>query len=216
MPRFPRHFVPALLLALVTTAPAAAQYRRQVEQLSPAFAVTGSVGVLFDYSETMNPVETPLPEENRRGLREVGTSPWVSVGARYGRGIAIYGSIGAAFPGDADLSGADPLTGASLEGTDDAGLITIYSVGASFIPLRDVMGLRIDLGPTWMDLGEGGSYLAVHVSAAAKFLEIGDRGGVLLAWDGFFAGGQHDRDGVEYQVRGGRMSGVRAGFEMAF
>lgn len=216
MPRLPLRsiFVTALLCASAT--PAAAQYRRQVEQLTPALAVTASVGALLGYSETMNPVETPPPEENRRGLREIGTSPWVSVGARYGRGIAIYGAIGAAFTGDAELSGADALTGASLEGSEDAGLITIYSIGASFIPLRDVMGLRIDLGPTWMDLGEGGSYAAVHVAASAKFLEIGDRGGVLLAWDGFFAGGQHDRDDVEYQVRGGRMSGLRAGFELAF
>jgi hypothetical protein len=164
----------------------------------------------------MNPVETPEPQQPRRGIRSIGTAPTASIAVRYGRGIAIYANIGAAFLGDVDLSGNDPLTGAVLEGSEDAGLGMIYSAGASFAPLRDIAGLRVDIGPAWMDLGGGGSYVALRIAAAAKFLEIGDRGGLLVAWDGYFAGGQHDRDGVEYQVRGGRMSGVRAGYEMAF
>ena len=204
-------------LALLASAlPASAQYRRQVEVLLPPWAVTVSAGGLFSYDETMNPVETPDPEQPRRGLRSIGTSPTVSVAARYGRGIAVYANVTAGFLGDAELSGNDPLTGATLEGTGDAGLAMIYSAGASFAPLRDVIGLRIDIGPAWMDMGTGGSYAALRVAASAKFIEIGDRGGVLLAWDGYFAGGQHDRDDVEYQVRGGRLSGLRAGYELTF
>ena len=178
------------------------------------FAASVSLGALFAYDETITPVETPTPEEDRRGVREVGASPWLSAQARYGRGIAVYGNVGVALPGEAELSGTDPLTGGVLEGTSDIGMIYHVSVGASVAPLRDVMGLRLDIGPAWLDLGNGGGYLALRVATSAKFLEIGDNGGVLLAWDGFFAGGQHDRDEIEYQIRGGLISGIRVGFEL--
>lgn len=180
------------------------------------FAASISAGALLGYDETITPVETPFPEEERRGVREVGNIPWISAAARYGRGIAVYGNVGIGFPGDAELSGTEPLTGDVLEGSTDVGTVFIVSAGASVVPLRDVMGLRMDIGPAWVDLGNGGSYLALRIAASAKFLEIGDRGGVLLGWDGYFAGGQHDRDGIEYQVRGGLISGVRVGFEMAY
>ena len=178
------------------------------------FAATASIGALFAYVETVTPVETPTPEEDRRGVRELSASPWLSGHARYGRGIAVYGNAGVALPGEAEMSGTDPMTGAVLQGTDDVGLVYYVSAGASVAPLRDIMGLRLDIGPAWLDLGNGGGYLALRVATSAKFLEIGDNGGVLLAWDGFFAGGQHDRDGIEYQIRGGPISGVRVGFEL--
>ena len=40
--------------------------------------------------------------------------------------------------------------------------------------------------------------------------------GAVLAWDGYFVGGQNDRDGIEYQVRGGRLTGVRLGIELEY
>jgi hypothetical protein len=212
--RIPVRAVQALALSAALATPASAQYRRHVENLAPMFAATVSLGALFPYDETITPVETPTPEENRRGVREVGAAPWLSAEARYGRGIAVYANAGGALPGEADLSGTDPLTGEVLEGTDDVGLVYHVSVGASVAPLRDVMGLRLDIGPAWLDLGSGAGYLALRVAASAKFFEIGDNGGVLLAWDGFFAGGQHDRDGIEYQIRGGLITGVRVGFEL--
>ena len=204
----------ALLLA--GAGPATAQYRRQVEELPPIFGVGVSLGALLDYEETLTPVETPLPEQDRRGVRSVDTHPAVTVTARYGRGLAVYGAATVGFAPDAELSGTHPLTGAQLTGTGEGGLIRIGSIGLSFIPLPDLLGLRLEIGPAWLDMGEGGSYLGVRIAGAAKFLELGDRAGVLLAWDGYFAGGQHDRDEVEYQIRGGMISGVRLGVELQY
>jgi hypothetical protein len=140
----------------------------------------------------------------------------VSLSARYGRGLAVYANATAAFGGEAERSGFDALTGAPLTGSDGLGTIMIVSAGMSFAPLRDMMGLRLDIGPAWLDLGDGGSYVGIRIGAAARFLEIGNRGGVLLGWDGYFAGGQFDRDDIEYQVKGGFVSGVRLGYELRY
>lgn len=213
------HRPPVLIAGLLlfgAAAPASGQYRRQVEELAPAFAASVSAGALFSYEETTTPVPTPEPDAERRGRRSIGTVPAVSVSARYGRGLAVYGSATAAFGAEAELSGFEAITGAPLTGTEDVGMITILSAGMSFAPLRDVMGLRLEIGPAWLDLGEGGSYLGIRIAAAARFLEIGNRGGVVLGWDGYFAGGQHDRDEVEYQVKGGLISGVRLGYEVRY
>ena len=211
-----RQFVPGILL-LLSADPASAQYRRQVEELPPVFGVNASLGALLSWDETITPVVTPDPDApERRGLRSVGTVPAVSVGARYGRGIAVYGSATVGLGAEAELSGADPISGLPIEGTDDVGLVTLVSVGASFVPVRNLMGLRLDLGPAWADLGNGGSYLGLRIAAAARFIEVGDRMGVFLAWDGYFVGGQDDRDGIEYQVRGGIISGVRLGLELVY
>ena len=212
--RVPRYGAVILLLALVQ--PAEAQYRRRTQELPPLYAVTVSMGALFPYEETMNPVRAPQPEEDMRGLREIATSPWVALSARYGRGLGVYASASAARAEDAELSGFDPLTGEALEGTDETGMLSIFSAGVSFAPFRVARGLRVEAGPAWMDLGSGGSYLAVRLAAAATFLSIGDNGGVFVAWDGFVAGGQHDRDEIEYQVRRGHITGLRAGFEYAW
>jgi hypothetical protein len=209
-------FVLASALLLATADPAAAQYRRQVEELPPLFGIGVSIGALLEYEETLTPVETPLPTQDRRALRTVGTHPAVTVAARYGRGLAIYGSLALGFAPDAEMSGTNPLTGATVTGTEDTGLVTIGSIGLSFIPLPDLLGLRLEVGPSWVDLGEGGSYIGVRVAGAAKFLELGDRAGVLLGWDGYFAGGQYDRDRVEYQIRGGMLSSVRLGVELEY
>lgn len=205
-----------VIALLVSATPTEAQYRRQVREQVPAYAVVATVGALLPYEETITPIETPLPDENRRGRRNVDTAPWLSLSARYGRGLAVYASVAAALPGDAELTGADPETGAPLTGTVDVGLISIVSAGMSFTPLRSASGLRLEVGPAWVDLGDGGSYLAVRLAATASFLDIGDRGAVLLGWDGYFAGGQYDRDGTEYQVRGGILNGLRAGFSYAW
>ncbi|HUF13267.1 MAG TPA: hypothetical protein VMN78_09220 [Longimicrobiales bacterium] len=203
-------------LLLFTSGTTAAQYRRQVEDLPPVFGVSVSVGGVLDYEETMTPIETPLPDEERRGVRSLDAQPAVTVAARYGRGLAIYGNVMLGFGADAELSGADPLTGAPLGGTEDGGLLRVGSVGLSFVPLPDLLGLRLELGPAWLDLGDGGSYLGLRIAGAAKFMEIGDRLGVVLAWDGYFAGGQHDRDAIEFQIRGGLISGVRLGVELEY
>lgn len=195
---------------------ASAQYRRQVEELPPAFGVSASLGALLSFEETVTPIETPLPEEERRGVRSIDALPAVSVGARYGRGIAVYGNLTMGLGGEAELSGTDPLTGEPLTGTEDVGLITIASIGLSFVPVRNLMGLRLEIGPAWLNLGDGGSYLGVRVAGSARFLELGDRGGVVLAWDGHFAGGQNDQDALEYQIRGGIISGIRLGFELEY
>lgn len=212
--RVPCYGVAALLLALAQ--PAEAQYRRRTQELPPLYAVTLSLGATFPYDETMNPVRAPQPEDDVRGIREIGTSPWLSLSARYGRGLGIYvsGSVGRG--GDTELSGFDPLTGEPLMGTTETGTLMIVSAGASFAPLRIARGLRIEAGPAWLDLGNGGSYLAMRLGAAATFLSIGDHGGVFLAWDGYLAGGHYDRDEVEYQIRRGNITGVRAGFEYAW
>lgn len=178
------------------------------------FAASLSVGALLPFEETARSIETPAPDESRRAIRSIGTSPWVSGSVRYGRGLALYAAGGLAFAGDAELSGTDPFTNAPLEGSEGVGAIWTVSAGASFTPLRNAEGLRIEVGPAWLDLGTGGSYVAVRIAAAAKFLQIDDVGGVLVAWDGYFAGGQHDRDEVEYQIREGLISGVRLGFEI--
>lgn len=206
--------VPALVL--VTASAAAAQYRRHVEDLPPIFGVALSAGLLLDYEETITPVVTPLPEENRRGVRTIGNQLTVTLAARYGRGLAVYGSVTLGFPPDAELSGADPLTGDPLTGTEDSGLSRIGSIGLSFIPLPDLLGLRLEVGAAWLDLGEGGSYLGVRVAGAARFLELGDHLGVQLAWDGYFAGGQYDRAGVEHQIRGGMLTGLRLAAELEY
>lgn len=204
-------------LALVTADTAAAQYRRQVEELPPALGVSASIGALLSWEETTTPVATPDPiGADRRGRREVGAVPAVSVAVRYGRGIAVYGSGTIAFGAEAELSGTDPLTAAPLSGTEDVGRITIASVGVSFVPVRNLMGLRLDLGPAWLDMGSGGSYVGLRIATSARFLQIADRLGVLLAWDGYFAGGQDDREGIEYQIRGGIVSQARLGFELEF
>jgi hypothetical protein len=205
--------VPVLLAATAGTA--TGQYRRQVEELPPVFGASVSLGALFSWEETVTPIETPLPEgPDRRTIREVGTVPAISVQARYGRGLAVYGNATVGAGGSAELSGSDPLTAAPVSGEQDIGLVGIVSVGLSFVPVPDLMGLRLDLGPTWADLGDGGSYLGLRVAAAARFLEIGDRFGVVLAWDGHFLGGQDDQDRVEYQIRDGIVTGVRMGFEL--
>ena len=203
---------------LLSTAPdASAQYRRQIDEPPPAFGVTASLGALMAWEETITPVVTPDPDgPDRRGLRSIGGVPALTIGARYGRGIALYGAATVAFGAEAELGGTDPITAVPLSGTEDVGLVTIASVGVSFVPVRDLMGLRIDLGPAWADLGDGGSYLGLRVAAAAKFLEVGDRLGAVLAWDGYFVGGQDDRDGIEYQVRGGMITGVRLGIELEY
>ena len=204
------------LLLAASADGAAGQYRRQVEELPPAFAVSASIGALLSYDESVTPVETPLPDENRRGRRSVDTQPTISLAARYGRGIAVYGNVLVAPAGEVELSGNSPETGAPLTGTEDLGTLTITSIGASFVPVRSVMGLRLDIGPAWLNLGEGGSYLGVRVAGSARFLEIGDRVGVALGWDGHFAGGQNDRDSREYQIIGGMISGLRLGFDLEF
>ena len=196
--------------------PAEAQYRRRAQELPPLYAVSLSVGALFSFEETMSPVTTPEPEEERRGLRDVGTSPWVAISARYGRGLGVYASASAARAGNAELSGTHPTTGVVLEGTTEVGTLTIFSAGVSFSPLRIAPGLRFEAGPAWLDLGSGGSYLAARLSASATFLAIGDDGGVFVGWDGYVAGGQHDRDEIEYQLRGGNVTGLRAGFVYAW
>lgn len=211
-----RHILPGLLLLLSAEA-ASAQYRRQVEELPPAFGVSVSFGALLSWDETVTPVVTPDPDDpERRGIRSIGTIPALSVGARYGRGIAVYGSATVGLDAEAERSGTDPLTGVPLSGTDDVGIVSMLSAGFSFVPVRNLMGLRLDLGPAWADLGSGGSYLGLRVAAAARFLEIGDRMGVVLAWDGYFVGGQDDREGIEYQVRDGIISGVRLGLELEY
>ncbi len=213
--RVPRYGAAILLLALAQ--PAEAQYRRRTQELPPLYAVTLSAGALFGYEETMNPVETPEPEEDLRGVRDVGASPWLMLSARYGRGLGVYASASAARAEDAELSGFDPITGDPLEGTTaETGTLAIYSAGVTFAPLRIAQGLRIEAGPAWLDLGTGGSYLAVRLAAAATFFAIGDHGRVFVAWDGYLAGDQYDRDEVEYQVRSGYITGVRAGFEYAW
>lgn len=206
--------VPALLL--LSSKPVEAQYRRHVEDLPPVFGVSLSVGALRDYDETITPVVTPLPEEERRGVRSADTQPAITVAARYGRGLALYGHLMVGFGSDVELSGTDPRTGGPLTGTEEGALMTAGSVGMSFIPLPDLLGLRLEIGPAWLDMGDGGSYLGLRIGGAAKFVEIGDRLGVVLAWDGYFAGGQHDRDGIEHQIRGGMISGVRLGLELEY
>lgn len=207
----------ACVLMLPSVDPAAAQYRRQVEELPPAFGASVSLGALLPWEETLSPVVTPDPDgPERRGLRSVGATPTISVGARYGRGIAVYGSATIGIGAEAELSGSDPLTALPLSGSEDVGLVTLTSVGFSFVPVRNLMGLRLDLGPVWTDLGGGGSFVGLRVAAAARFLEVGDRLGAVLAWDGYFVGGQHDRDRVEYQVRGGIISALRLGFELEY
>ena len=206
----------AVPLLVASADGAGAQYRHQIEELEPMLAASLSAGALLSYDETVRPIETPLPDEDRRTTRSVGTTPWISATARYGRGLALYANAGIGIGGEAELSGTDPLTGEVVDGTDETGLMWMISAGASFAPLREAMGLRLEVGPAWLDLGDGGSYIAARISASAKFIEIGDRGGVVVGWDGFFAGGQHDRDEVEFQVREGMISGVRLGFEMAY
>ncbi|HEX6589425.1 MAG TPA: hypothetical protein VF039_10405 [Longimicrobiales bacterium] len=203
-----------LLLALAQ--PVEGQYRRRSQELPPIYGVTLSVGALFPYEETMNPVRAPEPDQDMRGLRDVETSPWVVLSARYGRGLGVYASASGAMGGDAELSGFDPITGEPLTGTADTGTLAILSAGVSFAPLRVARGLRIEAGPAWMDLGTGGAYLAARLAAAATFLSIGENGGVFIAWDGYLAGGQYDRDEIEYQVRHGYLTGLRAGFEYAW
>lgn len=212
----PSRLVLASALVLAWAGGVSAQYRRQVEELPAAFGVSASLGALLSYEETVSPIETPLPDEERRSVRSVDAMPALSVAARYGRGIAVYGTVTLGLRGDADLSGTSPSTGEPLAGTEDTGLVTIASLGLSFVPVRDLMGLRLELGPAWLDLGDGGSYLGLRVAGSARFLELGDRGGVVLAWDGHFAGGQDDQADLEYQIRGGIVSALRLGFELEY
>ena len=204
----------AVPLMLASAEPAHAQYRRQMEELEPMLGVSISAGALLSYDETVRPIETPPLDEDRSTTRSIGTTPWLSASARYGRGLALYANAGVGIGGEAELSGTDPLTGEVVDGTDDLGVMWMISAGASFAPLREAMGLRLEVGPAWIDTGSGGSYLAARISASAKFVEIGDSGGILIGWDGYFAGGQHDRDAVEFQLVEGMISGVRLGFEL--
>lgn len=206
----------ALLALGAIVSPASAQYRRHVPDPEPAFAVSVSAGALLPFEETTTPVDVVDPNDIRRGLREIGTVPWVVASARFGRTIAVYASASAAFPGDAELSGTDPLTGDPLSGTEEVGMITVLSAGLSFAPLADARGLRLEVGPAWMDLGDGGTYFGVRGGATAKFFAIGDGGGVFLGWNGLFAANEDERDGVEYGVRGGFINGLRIGFEYAW
>ena len=216
LPRSLQIWIALAGLVVLAPEPVSAQYRRQAEELVPPFAVSLSAGALFSYDEITSPVDPVDPDEDRRGVRSVGTTPAVSVAARYGRGIAIYAHATVAFGGEVELSGFDALTGAPLDGTEDRGTVYIVSAGASFAPLRDVMGLRLEAGPALLDLGNGGSYIGIRVAASARFLDIGNSGGVLIAWDGYFAGGQYDREDVEFQVKGGLLSGARLGYELRF
>lgn len=204
------------LLIIFSAEGVAGQYRRQAEELPPIFGVSLSAGMLLGYEETLTPVETPDPADERRGVRTVDPMPAVAIAARYGRGLAVYGNVTLGFGSDAELSGTHPLTGTELSGTTELGMLRIGSVGLSFAPLPDLLGLRLEIGPAWLDMGDGGSYLGLRIAGAATFLELGDRLGVLLAWDGYFAGGQHDRDRIEHQIRGGMVSGVRLGAEVVF
>lgn len=206
--------VAALLIAAAQ--PAEAQYRRRAQELPPLYAVNLSVGALLPYDETVTPVNPPEPDLNLRGVRQVPLSPWVSLTARYGRGIGIYANGSVAFAGDAELSGSDPLTGAALDGTTEIGTIMIVSAGASFAPLRGMSALRLEAGPAWLDLGSGGSYFAGRASVQVRFLSLGERGRVFAAWDGYMGGGQDASGEIEYQLRKGNIMGLRAGFEYAW
>lgn len=202
----------SLLMLLAATADSAeAQYRREIEELPPAFGASVSVGTLWSYSESITPVETPPPDENRRAIRDIDTQPALSLMARYGRGIAIYGAATVGFGSTVEVSGNDPETGAILDDSGDAGTILITSIGVSFVPLERVSGLRLAFGPAWLNLGSGGSYLGVRASADARFLELREGLAIVLGWDGYLAGGQDDQDRLEYQLRGGTVSGVRLG-----
>lgn len=212
--RIPRYVTAILLLALAQ--PAEAQYRRRAQDLPPLYAVSLSVGALFPYEETVTPTRAPQPEQDLRAERDVDMSPWLVLSARYGRGLGVYASASAARAPDAELSGTDPISGVVLEGTTEVGTLAIFSAGVSFAPLRIAPGLRFEAGPAWVDLGSGGSYLAARLSGGAKFVAIGDGGGMFIVWDGYLAGGQHNRGELEYQLRSGNVTGLRAGFEYAW
>ena len=209
-----RYGVAVLLLALAQ--PAEAQYRRRTQELPPIYAVNLSFGALLPYDETVTPVHPPEPDINLRSVRSVGTSPWVSLTARFGRGIGVYANGSAAFAPEAELSGTDPLTGEAISGTTETGTITVVSAGVSFAPLRGMYGLRIEGGPAWLDMGSGGSYFAGRGAVQLQLFTLGDRGRVFAAWDAYLGGSQDTQGEVEYQLRKGNVMGLRAGFELAW